>query len=176
VVECRQIVDDVVDIVRDLALGLRPAMLDDLGLGPALEWLVRDYSRRFKLRIELHTTNSLEGLNDQQKTCIYRVVQKGLTNCVRHSRATCIWVALHADHEHVHLSIRDDGIGLDPTRRFRGFGLRGIEERVRERGGSASLLSAVGGGATLSVRLPADVEATDQASGRFWKDESPLTK
>jgi signal transduction histidine kinase len=152
--ECRQLVDDMVRIVRDLALGLRPSMLDDFGLQPALEWLARDFTRRSNVPVELSITGALDTLSDQHRTCIYRVVQEALTNCVRHARATAISVVVRAREDMIDLSVSDDGVGLDPSRRAAGFGLRGIEERVRELGGSITLLSAIGQGATLSIKLP----------------------
>jgi signal transduction histidine kinase len=152
--ECRQLVDDMVRIVRDLALGLRPSMLDDFGLQPALEWLVRDFTRRSNVPVELQVTGALDSLSDQHRTCVYRVVQEALTNCVRHARATAIGVIIRAREDMIELSVADDGIGLDPSRRAAGFGLRGIEERVRELGGNITLMSAAGQGATLSIKLP----------------------
>ena len=152
--ECRQLVDDMVRIVRDLALGLRPSMLDDFGLQPALEWLTRDFTRRSNVPVELQITGALDALSDQHRTCIYRVVQEALTNCVRHARATAIAVTIRAREDTIDVSVSDDGIGLNPSRRAAGFGLRGIEERVRELGGNITLLSAAGQGATLSIKLP----------------------
>jgi signal transduction histidine kinase len=152
--ECRQLVDDMVRIVRDLALGLRPSMLDDFGLQPALEWLTRDFTRRSNVPVELSITGALDTLSDPHRTCIYRVVQEALTNCVRHARATAIGVIVRAREETIDVSVSDDGVGLDPSRRAGGFGLRGIEERVRELGGTITLLSAAGQGATLSIKLP----------------------
>jgi signal transduction histidine kinase len=152
--ECRQLVDDMVRIVRDLALGLRPSMLDDFGLQPALEWLTRDFTRRSNVPVELQITGPLDALSDQHRTCIYRVVQEALTNCVRHARATAIAVVIRAREDTIDVSVSDDGVGLDPSRRAAGFGLRGIEERVRELGGNITLLSAAGQGATLSIKLP----------------------
>lgn len=154
--ECRQLVDDMVHTVRDLALGLRPSMLDDFGLQPALEWQARDFTRRSNVPVELAMTGALDSLSDQHRTCIYRVVQESLTNCVRHARAGRISVAVHAHRDALEVSVSDDGVGLDPTRRRSGFGLRGIEERVRELGGRVSLQSASGQGATLAIWLPLD--------------------
>jgi signal transduction histidine kinase len=93
-------------------------------------------------------------LSDQHRTCVYRVVQESLTNCVRHARAAHITVALRADDTGLEVSVSDDGVGLDPTRRSSGFGLRGIEERVRELNGSVTLRSVSGKGATLAIWLP----------------------
>jgi signal transduction histidine kinase len=156
--ECRQLVDDMVRIVRDLALGLRPSMLDDFGLQPALEWLTRDFTRRSNVPVELQLHGPLDTLSDQHRTCIYRVVQEALTNCVRHARATAIDFSVRARDEMIEVSVSDDGIGLDPSRRAGGFGLRGIEERVRELGGTITLVSAAGQGATLSIKLPLEKE------------------
>jgi signal transduction histidine kinase len=152
--ECRKLVDDMVHTVRDLALGLRPSMLDDLGLQPALEWQARDFTRRSNVPVELHVTGQLDSLSDQHRTCVYRVVQESLTNCVRHARAAHITVAVRADDTGLDVSVSDDGVGLDPTRRSAGFGLRGIEERVRELNGSVTLRSVSGKGATLAIWLP----------------------
>jgi signal transduction histidine kinase len=154
VAECRQLVDDIVRTVRDLALGLRPSMLDDFGLQPALEWQVRDFTRRSNVAVELSVTGNLDNLTDQHRTCVYRVVQEALTNCVRHARATHINVDVRAHKDTLDVTVSDDGIGLDPSRRMAGLGLRGIEERVRELAGTVSLRSAAGKGATLSIRLP----------------------
>ena len=154
VAECRQLVDNMVHTVRDLALGLRPSMLDDFGLQPALEWLARDFTRRSHVPVELVVSGSLDDLGDQHRTAAYRIVQEALTNCVRHAKATHITVNLKSEPDALSVSVGDNGVGLDPRRRDTGFGLRGIEERVRELGGSLQLSSVPGKGATLAVRLP----------------------
>ena len=154
VAETRLLVDEVVRTVRDLALGLRPSMLDDLGLAPALEWHVRDLNRRFGLAVSLNVQGDFNDLADQHKTCIYRVVQEALTNCVRHSQATRTAVGLIRTVSGLELTITDDGSGFDGARRGEGFGLRGIEERVRELGGTMKVLTAPGKGTTLLVHLP----------------------
>jgi signal transduction histidine kinase len=154
VAECRQLVDSMVHTVRDLALGLRPSMLDDLGLQPALEWQARDFTRRSRVPVNLTITGALDDLTDQHRTCVYRIVQEALTNCVRHAKATEIAVTVHATDGALDVTVRDNGVGIDPARRGGGFGLRGIEERVRELGGTITVSSAPGGGAVLAVRLP----------------------
>jgi signal transduction histidine kinase len=164
--ECRQLVDDMVRIVRDLALGLRPSMLDDLGLQPALEWLARDFTRRSNVPVELAVAGRLDHLSDPHRTCIYRVVQEALTNCVRHARATAINVTVRPVADAIEVTVSDNGVGLDPQRRAAGFGLRGIEERVRELGGNITLQSAANAGATLSITLPtAQGNALARAAG-----------
>ena len=151
--ECRKLVDNMVRTVRDLALGLRPSMLDDFGLKPALEWLVRDVSRRHGLTVELSASGDLDRLPDPYRTCVYRVVQEALTNCVRHARATRVQVAVTTRGEMLEAVIADNGAGFEADRR-QGLGLRGIEERARELKGTVQLKSAIGIGTTLTMALP----------------------
>jgi signal transduction histidine kinase len=164
VAECRQLVDEMVRIVRDLALGLRPSMLDDIGLQPALEWQARDFSRRYGVPVDLEVTGDLGALTDQHRTCVYRVVQEALTNCIRHAHAERVTIQLHARNERLDLSVTDDGVGLDPALRRGGLGLRGIEERVRELGGTIDVRSAAGQGSTLTIELP--LASTEAALAR----------
>ncbi len=152
--EARSLVDEVVRTVRDLALGLRPSMLDDFGLQAALEWHVRDLTRRSGLAVALEINGDFTDLVDQQKTCIYRVVQETLTNCVRHSRARRVTVSVSRRSEGLDLAIADDGIGIDRLRPAEGLGLKGIEERVRELAGTMTIDTAVDAGTTVRVRLP----------------------
>jgi signal transduction histidine kinase len=154
VAECRQLVDEMVHIVRDLALGLRPSMLDDIGLQPTLEWQARDFTRRYNVRVELDLDGDLDSLSDQHRTCVYRVVQEALTNCIRHAQATHIAIAVRAGAETLEVSVTDDGVGIDAARRREGFGLRGIEERARELGGTVAVGSAAGKGVRLTIQLP----------------------
>jgi signal transduction histidine kinase len=154
VAEARRHVDDMVRTVRDLALGLRPSMLDDLGLQPALEWYVRDFTRRYGIPVELSLEGDIDRLTDQQRTSVYRIVQEALTNCARHAQAGRIAVRASAGPEALDLSITDDGVGLTIERGRTGFGLRGIEERVRELGGVSAVRSSPGDGTTIAIQLP----------------------
>jgi len=150
----RQLVDDMVRTVRDLALGLRPSMLDDFGLQAALEWHVRDFSRRYGLPAQLDVAGDLDNLPDAHRTCVYRVVQEALTNCIRHAAPKRIDVRVRGTADALEVVIADDGVGFDPEGRPSGLGLRGIEERVRELEGTMTLRTAVGAGTTLTIRLP----------------------
>jgi two-component system sensor histidine kinase UhpB len=152
--ETRALVDDMVRTVRDLAQGLRPSMLDDFGLQAALEWLVRDVSRRSRIPVHLSTDGDFGHLPDLHRTCVYRTVQEALTNCVKHAQATRIDVAVHPAGEALEVAVRDDGIGIDAARRQTGLGLRGIEERVRDLGGTVDVDGAKGVGTTVRIRLP----------------------
>src|SRR5207237_8418257 len=116
--ECRQLVDYLVHVVRDLALGLRPTMLDDFGLQPALEWLVRDVSRRSTLDIDLRVNGHIDALEDQCRTCVYRVVQEALTNCVRHSEASRVPLTHLRTSDTLEVPIAEDATGRDQCRHY----------------------------------------------------------
>ena len=132
VAECKSLVETMLRTVRDLALGLRPSMLDDLGLQPALEWHVRDFRRRYSLRVDAHRHRRSSNLPDHVRTCVYRIVQEALTNCARHAKAGDVKVSVCLEAHQLEVSVVDDGVGFDPAMRPRGLGLLGIEERVRE--------------------------------------------
>jgi signal transduction histidine kinase len=141
--------------VRNLAAGLRPSLLDDLGLGPALEWQAREFSRRTGIPVEVTRDDSIPELPDGHRTCLYRVVQEALTNCARHAEATEIRIALQADSGRISLTVQDDGRGLpENAKAVTGLGLVGLEERVRELGGALELKSRAGKGAWLCASLP----------------------
>jgi signal transduction histidine kinase len=152
--ECRVLVDDMFRTVRDLSLGLRPSMLDDVGLQAALEWHVRDFTRRCGINAELRVDGDFAALPDKHRTCVYRVVQEAMTNCVRHAEAQNIRVDVNAGDGLLHVLVTDDGVGLDPRRRRDGLGLRGIDERVKELDGSMTISHQAGRGTILAVQLP----------------------
>jgi signal transduction histidine kinase len=164
--ECRQLVDQMFHTVRDLALGLRPSMLDDLGLQPALEWHVRDLTRRYGVNVELIARGDFDVLPDRYRTCVYRAIQEALTNCIRHAEARCIKVNVAGYDDRLDVSVTDDGIGLDAARRRDGLGLRGIEERVRNLQGAMRIRGAVGEGTTLTIRLPLPPRIVEESRAR----------
>jgi len=130
--EARRLLDTILRSVRDLAMGLRPSMLDDFGLQPALEWHVRDFRRRTGIAIHLNLAGDLDALADIYRTCVYRIVQEALTNCARHAQAKHVEVTVRYEQNTIELSVIDDGVGIDARRTRAGMGLIGIEERVRE--------------------------------------------
>ena len=149
----RKFADSSVNSIRDIALLLRPSMLDDLGLIPALEWQAREVSRRGGVKITVIAENVSDSLPDDMRTCIYRVVQEALQNVFRHSGAKSAVVTVRQDDGSLFLSVEDDGSGFDPEK-TRGLGMLGMEERVRQLGGQFEVQSAPGKGAVLKVRLP----------------------
>jgi signal transduction histidine kinase len=166
VVECKKLVDNMFRTVRDLALGLRPSMLDDFGLQAALEWHVRDVTSRYGVNVELHMDGDFEILPDRYRTCVYRAVQEALTNCIRHAKAQLIKVSVTSEGDHLNVSVTDDGIGFDSARRGMGLGLRGIAERVTELAGVTAIGNAEGGGTRLAICLPSPARSTEAALAR----------
>jgi signal transduction histidine kinase len=154
VAESKALVDRMMRMVRDLAMGLRPSMLDDLGLEPALAWQAREFSRRYNVPVDLAVDGDLERLPDPQRTCVYRVVQEALTNCAKHSAATEIQVKVVRGRARLDVSVRDNGVGMASTINHSGLGLTGIKERVKDINGSASIETRPGGGTVVRITLP----------------------
>jgi signal transduction histidine kinase len=141
--------------VRGMARGLRPSMLDELGLGPALHWQAREFSRHTSLPVNLKVDDSLDYLPDNYRTCIYRVVQEALTNCAKHAQANNIQLSLRRSSGGLCLIIQDNGVGFDAERyEGQGIGLVGIKERVRELGGELFIFSGPQRGTLLRVEVP----------------------
>ena len=159
--ECKGLVDEIFLTVRSLALGLRPSMLDDLGLQAALEWHVRDFMTRYAIKVDLKMSGDFERLPESHRTCVYRVVQEALTNCVRHADAQNVAIDVNMDADELRLSVSDDGVGLNPSRRGRGLGLIGIDERVKELHGSAVISPIDQRGTIIAVRLPLPVSLAE---------------
>jgi len=153
--DARQTAEQALRAVRDLAMGLRPSMLDDLGLAPAIEWQARDYSRRAGVPVHVQVDGNLGGIPEAHRTCIYRAVQEALTNCARHARARNIRILLHGGSDRISLAVQDDGVGFGPGEgRGSGLGLIGMEERVGELGGRLEILSQPHKGTLIRVELP----------------------
>ncbi|HEV2445627.1 MAG TPA: sensor histidine kinase [Candidatus Sulfopaludibacter sp.] len=141
--------------VRNLALLLRPSMLDDLGLVAALEWQGREVSRNSDVEVDVQSENVSEDLPDEYKVTIYRLVQEALNNAVRHSGARNARVEVRQNGRNIRLTVADDGRGFDPAR-SRGMGMLGMEERVRRLAGHIEFRSAPGQGTTISADLPVE--------------------
>jgi len=168
----KTVAENAVNTVRNMALLLRPSMLDDLGLVPALEWQAREVSRRTEMEVEVHALNVSERLPDDYKICIYRIVQEALNNAARHASSRTASVTVAQDSEKIQVSIVDQGCGFD-TRHVRGLGLVGMDERVKRLGGSLTVESIPRQGTTVKAELPLppttpseDDEANSRTAGR----------
>lgn len=153
--ETKRIAEQSLRTVRNLAMVLRPSMLDDLGLSPALRWQAKEFTLRSDVPVELSIVGDVDAVSDDLRTCVYRIVQEALTNAGRHARAKHIRVTIERRAHNVIATIEDDGSGFDrdkPARR--GLGLLGMEERVRELAGTLEIKSGPGKGTRILIRLP----------------------
>jgi len=149
----KTLAENCLNEVRDMALLLRPSMLDDLGLVPALEWQAREVSKRTGIVVDTIDENVSDDLPDELRTCVYRIVQEALSNCSKHAYAKKVQVRVRQDSSHLRVSIEDDGKGFDPLR-GRGLGLIGMNERVMQLGGALRVDSNPSEGTRLEVDLP----------------------
>jgi signal transduction histidine kinase len=147
--------ETAVKSIRDMALLLRPPMLDDLGLVPALEWQARETSRRGEMEVEVRAEEWTGNLPDEVKVGIYRLVQEALQNAATHANAKNATVVVKREGNSVAVEIIDDGRGFQPER-TRGMGILGMEERVRQLGGELTIRSTPGKGTTVHAELPID--------------------
>jgi signal transduction histidine kinase len=145
--------DSSVNSIRNIALLLRPSMLDDLGLIPALEWQAREVSRREGIKVRVTDENVPDTLPDAVRTCIYRLVQEALHNVAAHSGAKNVMVNVRRENSSLILLVEDDGAGFDSSR-TRGMGLLGMEERVKQLGGRMDIQSEPGKGTRVRASLP----------------------
>jgi len=165
--EAVRLLDDTVLAMRRLAADLRPAMLDDLGLAAALEWLARDSERWLGIPVQLQLeAEGCEQLDDASATAMYRMVQEALTNVARHAKASRALVQLQRQGEHWVLSVSDNGQGMSgpPEWRDGRHGLLGMRERAHLLGGALEAGPASGGGTRVTMRLPLHPAAPRHAS------------
>jgi PAS domain S-box-containing protein len=150
------LVDTTIQDVRRIATELRPGMLDDLGLVPAMEWQLQEFQKRSGIRCRF--TSSLEevALNAEEATVLFRILQETLTNVARHAAATRVEVSLHEEQGYVRLRVQDNGRGITASEveGSRSFGLLGMRERVLLRSGDFDIQGTPGRGTTVVIRLP----------------------
>ena len=142
--------------VRRISRDLRPGVLDDLGLGPALRTLADEFSVRTGIRVHFETAVFRNRLRQEAKIALYRIGQEALTNIERHAQASEVSISLRAARTGIVLRIEDDGVGL-PSRRSgaTGLGLRNMAERVEQLDGRLSFAAGKGGrGTVIEARLP----------------------
>jgi PAS domain S-box-containing protein len=146
--------------MRELSHELRPTVLDDLGLVPALRWYVDRYTQRLNTKVEFEAIGFRQRLVADVETALYRVVQEALTNVARHAQAGSVRIRLEHRESTVVALIEDDGQGFDFRKHARraatqrGTGLIGMRERVTSLGGSFRIKSDPGQGTQLSVEIP----------------------
>ncbi len=154
--EAKSLALQTMKTVRDLAMGLRPSMLDDLGIGPAIEWQAREFSRRSGVPATVEFHGEINGsLSEAERTSLFRIVQEALTNITKHAKASEVHIDLSTDGDGITLTVGDNGRGmLEDRARGSGLGLLGMEERALELGGRFTMTSTPGEGTRIEVWLP----------------------
>jgi signal transduction histidine kinase len=162
--ELKELIHDTVSDVRRFTRALRPIYLEDLGLQPALEMLVRDAGAKSEIEVSLHITGPSRRLTEELELAIYRIAQEALGNVAQHSNAQRADVRLHYTPDEVTLTVVDDGVGFEVPSRpeelaQRGhFGLVGMHERAALVGGRLEIISSPGEGTQVQVVLPTEGE------------------
>jgi len=153
-----RLIDSIVASVRRIAADLRPVMLDDLGLVPAIEWLANDFTRRYRITVDRDIAPVDTAFTGTGATTLFRIVQEALTNVARHSDATNVKLALKVEDGYCMLRIADNGHGApEHTRDVQerpSFGLIGIRERAHMLDGTVTIDNRPGAGFTITVALP----------------------
>ena len=152
-ISIRRLADTSVNEIRDIALLLRPSMLDDLGLTAAIQWQAREVSRRTGLAVKVSSEAVSDDLPEGLSICLYRIAQEALQNVTRHAQAKMVHIELTQKPDRLVLSVKDDGIGFD-AENVRGLGAVGMEERLRQMGGALRIRSQPGKGTTLLAEVP----------------------
>jgi signal transduction histidine kinase len=158
--EAKRLTERTLQCVRNLSMVLRPSMLDDLGLSPALNWQAKEFSRRSGIPVDVNIQGEVDAVPDEVRTCVYRVVQEALTNVSRHAEAQRIKLLVKREGEQIAVSIEDDGKGFDAScsPKASGIGLVGLKERVSELSGTTKITSEPGKGTQINVHIPLAAE------------------
>ena len=147
--------DRAVASTRRIAADLRPLLLDDLGLGAAIEWVASNFKQRSGIETHVAVDEMLE-LREPYATAVFRIVQESLANVGKHAQATEVWVAVDLGDDAIRLSVRDNGKGFSPSapRKPQSLGLMGLRERAQLLRGSFNLDSEPGKGTLVEVHIP----------------------
>ncbi len=153
------LVDSASQTVRGFVSSLRPRILDDLGLLAAAEWLTEQVARTTAVTCTLHATDAFRAtaICAESSLVLFRVLQESSTNALKHAAPSHIRLSLDARDGTVLATVTDDGKGFDPTAPRQGFGLLGLEERVRATGGALTLDTAPGRGARICAQVPVEL-------------------
>ncbi|MBI5277170.1 MAG: PAS domain-containing sensor histidine kinase [Burkholderiales bacterium] len=155
VAEMLAMLDQAVASTRRIAADLRPLVLDDLGLMPAIEWLVQTFTQRTGIVCELEADEDLE-LREPYATAVFRMIQESLANVGKHAKASRVDVRVDRRGDDLVLSVQDDGIGfrLDDPRKPQSLGLVGLRERALLLRGEVQVASQPGMGTRIEARIP----------------------
>ena len=158
--DCKHLVDDAIQNVRELSHLLRPTILDDFGLDAGIRWLTERFAQRTGIEANCHSTFK-ERLPDEAETHLFRIVQEALTNIARHSAATRVDIELQREGDRIHLKLKDNGHGFKNDKAPDGLGLVGMHARARSIGGELTIRSQ--DGVIIELWAPCGVVQTEGA-------------
>jgi PAS domain S-box-containing protein len=164
--ESTQLIDDGVKTVRTICSGLRPGVLDDLGLAAAIEWQAEEFASRNGVLCQVSVPPVDLHHDGDRATATFRIFQECLTNVIRHAHAKSVRVTLGQEEENIVLLVEDDGIGFreaDLASSLGGLGLLGMKERAQFCGGDVQISSSPGKGTTVTIRVPVDTPRTERS-------------
>lgn len=150
------LIDSTINSVRRIAADLRPGVLDDLGLIPAIEWQSQEFQKRTGIETKFSSTVREAFIERERSTAIFRILQEALTNVVRHSKASKVYVRFELFAKHIVLTVDDNGRGIRPEEIVspRSLGLIGMRERAELQGGSINIIGQLNKGTVVKVTLP----------------------
>jgi len=162
----QQLLDHTVAATRRISADLRPLILDDLGLVPAAEWLVQNFTQRSGIPCSLDVEPAELELEDPQATALFRILQESLTNVSRHAGASRVEVHIEGTDDSITLGVRDNGGGFTPQdpRKPNSYGLLGLRERVYLLGGEVDVDSMPGKGTEITVHIPRNTQTLTKAA------------
>jgi PAS domain S-box-containing protein len=163
--ESIQLINDGVKAVRTICSGLRPGVLDDLGLAAAIEWQASEFVSRNGVQCQVTVPPIDLHLDGDRATATFRIFQECLTNVIRHAQAKAVRVALYQEEESILLVVEDDGIGFSESgfsNSLGSLGLLGMKERAQFCGGDVQISSSPGNGTTVTVRVPVDIPRAER--------------
>jgi signal transduction histidine kinase len=158
--DIREEVRQVLEGVRHFSQELRPSILDDLGLIPAIKWLAADLYQNYGIKVETAVEGDPHQLPGETELSLFRITQEALTNIRKHSQATEVNIKVDFTDHHVSLTIQDNGIGFEKPSKLNGLavngklGLAGMDERVQLLGGRLDIDTRQGKGTTINVEVP----------------------
>jgi signal transduction histidine kinase len=161
-----QLIDSTVQLVRAISSGLRPEILDEMGLLEAINWQAAEFQKRMGIRCRVRLPTEQIVVDRELSTTVFRIFQEVLTNVARHAQATSVKVDLRVSREELTLQVADNGVGIagNDARGRNSLGLLGMQERAQLFGGEVHISGAPGKGTTVSVRIP--LPAVPSVEGR----------
>ncbi len=164
--ESIQLVNNGVKAVRAICSGLRPGVLDDIGLAAAIEWQAGEFATRNDIQCLVSVPPVDLHLDGDRATATFRIFQECMTNVIRHAQAKSVRVALVQEEENILMVVEDDGIGFSESclsNTLGSLGLLGMKERAQFCGGDVQISSSPGNGTTVTVRVPVDIPRTQRS-------------